>query len=637
MRCSKFFQDYRLSYSRMGAKPATLLLSLLLGQVLQLTWCHNVFIDSKEALQIIRAKRANTVFEELKPGNLERECVEEICDHEEAREVFERADKTEIFWTKYMACEGTKLSRTPQNINSLRVCVQTEGDCYINIGENYGGTSSVTKSGKSCQYWKSNFPHRIHEFNVTQLKLPENFCRNPDKSIEGPWCFTRDPTVRRESCSVTKCGETVVSLPRPPTVKPEERYLKTEDCLDGSGETYTGVLSVTLGGHTCLQWSAAEVQALIKGKELLHHVQLVKNHCRNPDGDMEGPWCYVKVAGGNITIDYCDLEMCDAPLDKFVEDSGRERTTLGDKRKAFFNPRSFGNGEQDCGVRPLFEKISKEDKNEKELLMSYSGSRIVGGEEAEMGSAPWQVMLYKRSPQELLCGASLISDEWILTAAHCILYPPWNKNFTINDIIVRLGKHSRTKYERGTEKIVAIDEIIVHPKYNWKENLNRDIALLHMKKPVTFTNEIHPVCLPTKSIAKNLMFAGYKGRVTGWGNLRESWSSNPTNLPSVLQQIHLPITDQNLCRNSTSVIITDNMFCAGYQPDDTKRGDACEGDSGGPFVMKSPTDKRWYQIGIVSWGEGCDRDGKYGFYTHLFRMRRWMKKVIEKTGSSDEE
>lgn len=58
------------------------------------------------------------------------------------------------------------------------------------------------------------------------------------------------------------------------------------------------------------------------------------------------------------------------------------------------------------------------------------------------------------------------------------------------------------RFEKGTEKIVAIDEIIVHPKYNWKENLNRDIALLHMRRPVTFTDEIHPVCLPTKQVAK---------------------------------------------------------------------------------------------------------------------------------------
>lgn len=112
-----------------------------------------------------------------------------------------------------------------------------------------------------------------------------------------------------EHLTLSSSGETVVHPPPPPIVKPEGRYVKSK-CLAGNGETYTGNLSVSLGGHTCLPWSAAEVKALIKGKEFLPQVQLVKNHCRNPDGDMEGPWCYVKEAGGNITIDYCDLELC---------------------------------------------------------------------------------------------------------------------------------------------------------------------------------------------------------------------------------------------------------------------------------------------------------------------------------------
>lgn len=59
-----------------------------------------------------------------------------------------------------------------------------------------------------------------------------------------------------------------------------------------------------------------------------------------------------------------------------------------------------------------------------------------------------------------------------------------------------------SRFERNIEKIVAIDEIIVHPKYNWKENLNRDIALLHMRRPVIFTDKIHPICLPSKTVAK---------------------------------------------------------------------------------------------------------------------------------------
>ncbi|XP_062270995.1 LOW QUALITY PROTEIN: prothrombin-like, partial [Scomber scombrus] len=422
----------------------------------------------------------------------------------------------------------------------------------------------------------------------------------------------------------------------PPTLAPEP--ISTGECLPNYGIDYTGDLAVTMGGHTCLKWASAEAKALSKDKEFIPEVALPGNKCRNPDNDPEGPWCYVNIYG-NVTLDYCDLDLCEEQLleDSLItETGGRERSVLVPAKKIFFNPRTFGEEERVWSSPPCSRVRAKKDKKEEELLESYREQRIVGGDDADVASAPWQVMLYKRSPQELLCGASLISDQWILTAAHCILYPPWNKNFTTNDILVRLGKHNRAKFERGTEKIVAIDEIIVHPKYNWRENLNRDIALLHMRRPIVFSDEIHPVCLPSKKVAKTLMTEGYKGRVTGWGNLKETWNPSARNLPTVLQQIHLPIVEQDTCRSSTQVKITDNMFCAGYKPEDSKRGDACEGDSGGPFVMKYPAENRWYQMGIVSWGEGCDRDGKYGFYTHLFRMSRWMKKVIERSGADDD-
>uniref|UniRef100_A0A8C8DN93 Prothrombin n=1 Tax=Oryzias sinensis TaxID=183150 RepID=A0A8C8DN93_9TELE len=594
---------------------------------------NHVFLKGQQASQVlVRNPRANQMFEELRPGNLERECFEEICDHEEAREVFEQTDRTEIFWAKYLDCEGT-VKRTAKTIGLIRDCV--EGHCVSGNGHNYNGNIHITKSGKVCQHWSHSFPHPIfREFNVSEPNsiLQENFCRNPDKRSEGPWCFTKDPSVQKETCRVPKCGEKFV----PQTVAPEA--IRPTICLPNYGVDYTGDLSVTLGGHTCIQWSSPQAKELSKDKEFIPEVQLTGNKCRNPDNDPEGPWCYVHISG-NITVDYCDLHLCEDPLlaqDQETETEGRERSVLAPAKKLFFNPRSFGEGESDCGLRPLFESKGKKDAKEQELLDSYREQRIVGGDDAEVASAPWQVMLYKRSPQELLCGASLISDQWILTAAHCVLYPPWNKNLTTEDILVRLGKHNRAKFERGVEKIVAIDEIIVHPKYDWKQNLNRDVALLHLRRPITFSDEIHPVCLPNKQVARNLMMQGYKGRVTGWGNLKESWNPAARNLPTVLQQIHLPIVDQETCRQSTSVRVTDNMFCAGFKPDDSQRGDACEGDSGGPFVMKHPGENRWYQIGIVSWGEGCDRDGKYGFYTHLFRMGRWIKKVIEKSGADDE-
>uniref|UniRef100_F6W5T9 Prothrombin n=1 Tax=Monodelphis domestica TaxID=13616 RepID=F6W5T9_MONDO len=620
----------------MGVRGLTLHSCLSLGVWLCLVHCEHVFLGQQQALSVLRrTRRANKGFlEEMRKGNLERECLEEVCSYEEAFEALESAPVTDAFWTKYQICGSLRPSR-----DTFDACLQ--GICAEGNGMNYRGNISVTKSGIECQLWRSRYPHKpeLNSSTHPTADLRENFCRNPDGSSTGPWCYTSTPSVRREECSIPVCGGDGFTAPvtteSPSRLDPRN----SQPCVPDKGRKYQGSLAATLSGSPCLPWASELLKPLLKEQNFDPSVSLAENYCRNPDGDEEGLWCYV--AGNPIRMEYCQVNYCEIleeEVDREPEPEPEPEPETIDGRSAvqeyqvFFNEKTFGAGEADCGIRPLFEKIGQMDNDEKHLLNSYLGGRIVHGHNVEPGTAPWQVMLFRQRPQEMLCGASLISDRWVLTAAHCIFYPPWDKNYTVQDLLVRIGKHQRAKYERPIEKIAKLEKVIIHPKYNWKENLDRDIALLKLKNPITFSDYIHPICLPSKEMVQKLFLSGHKGRVTGWGNLKETWTSTKENLPEIMQKISLPIVEQNLCRASTRIKITDNMFCAGYPPNVEERGDSCEGDSGGPFVMKNPFDKRWYQMGIVSWGEGCDRDGKYGFYTHVFRLKKWIQKAIDKFG-----
>ncbi|XP_041052595.1 prothrombin [Carcharodon carcharias] len=609
----------------MGLIRGSLVVQFLILFVVHFCQADDVFLEARDAFSLLkRDRRANSFFEEARAGDLERECIEEYCDHEEAREVFENDQQTLQFWDIYDACVGERMGDSPPKY--LKYCLH--GKCYQGIGSSYKGNISMTLSGRECQYWSSNYPHRpiYNPESHNQSDLTDNYCRNPSDSHMGPWCYTKDPAVQTEACYIPRCGEELPPLPTKPP-KP----VSVDPCIPNQGVGYRGTLNVTRTGKHCQDWNSQYAHKLNFTKEEMISANLERNYCRNPDEDEDGAWCFI--SDPEMEMDYCKLNYCDDLVDVFQASSEEDQTTFAGRTtqteyKTSFSPKFFGKGESECGLRALFERKNKEDQGERSMLESIR-ERIVHGKEVEIGSAPWQVMLYRKRPQMLLCGGSLVSDEWVLTAAHCVLYPPWDKNFTEKDIVVRLGKHNRTGYESRREKVFALDKIIVHPKYDWKTNLNRDIALLHLKKSTVFTDYISPICLPNMDVTSRLLQSQHLGRITGWGNLQESFVSTKSVRPQVLQGVQVPIVDHATCKSSTNIHVTKNMFCAGHSPESGLHGDACEGDSGGPFVMKNPENNRWYLIGIVSWGEGCDRDGKYGFYTHVFRFRKWLMKAIQ--------
>jgi len=222
--------------------------------------------------------------------------------------------------------------------------------------------------------------------------------------------------------------------------------------------------------------------------------------------------------------------------------------------------------------------------------------RIVGGVEANPHSWPWMVALMQ-SGNFQFCGGSLIAPQWIMTAGHCFYGETNPAKFT-----VLLGAHDDSKNE-NTQKTAKVKSIFVHPSYN-PRTTSHDITLLKLTAPVTYTNAISPVCLPTGNDLDDP--AGTNGVCTGWGSTREGGST-----VSTLRQVVVPIVDHDTCKKEYAPLgkVDDTMICAGLV---NGGKDSCQGDSGGPFVFYK--NNKWVQTGIVSWGKGCAEAGYAGVY-----------------------
>ncbi|XP_069044076.1 serine protease 27-like [Lepisosteus oculatus] len=249
--------------------------------------------------------------------------------------------------------------------------------------------------------------------------------------------------------------------------------------------------------------------------------------------------------------------------------------------------------------------------NKEEVSSSpLSRSSIVGGQDAEEGAWPWQVyiQIQMNHNQATFCGGSLISEQWVLTAAHC-----FKPSFLLKHSFVRLGAYKLDQHSEHEVK-KSIKKVVLHEQYE-KATDGFDIALVQLDSEVSLSPYISPVQLAKSN---NVFTEDTECWATGWGMTRGNVPLAP---PRTLQEVQLAIIDNRRCQSMyNSEIIRKDMMCAGYE-DGQK--DTCLGDSGGPLVCKGDS---WIQAGIVSFGRGCGSLNSPGVYTRVTSFTDWIKK-----------
>ncbi|XP_071802559.1 complement C2-like [Asterias amurensis] len=333
---------------------------------------------------------------------------------------------------------------------------------------------------------------------------------------------------------------------------------------------------------------------------------------------------------------------------------------------------------QDIASKPLSEHLFLiADYNELNLLVQtiteqkldysecgYNGGpknavrskgRISGGDNAPLYQWPWQVAIYKEEfgQKTFFCGGTIIAPNWVLTAAHCLEGKPWD----IIRVYTGVNDRSSIRADNPAYEVDGEDSYKVHENFQ-PSSLANDIALLRLSGNSTLGPKVRTICVPQADTTEESLYTprGEAPYVTGWGVtepydislIKDSnkcdYSHDETST-NRLQQLQIPVVTNEECKRSlrdkaylcsSELDFKENVsFCAGYSAGGQ---DACEGDSGGPVVRElllSDGTKRWVQIGIVSWGEGCGQEGRYGFYTKLSKYINWIHQHVGNSISFD--
>ncbi|XP_011194824.1 serine protease easter-like [Zeugodacus cucurbitae] len=261
--------------------------------------------------------------------------------------------------------------------------------------------------------------------------------------------------------------------------------------------------------------------------------------------------------------------------------------------------------------------------------------RIYGGTAADIDEFPWTALLiYTRANGDttFLCGASLINDRYVVTAAHCVSKEVIPPNWRLTG--VRLGEWDLEtpqdcQFDKKGNQLcsdppidLSIEEEICHPLYN-ETTKKYDIALLRLQEKVNFNNFTTPICLPGSASSSASNYEGVAMGIAGWG-ITEQFNKSLKKLKALIQGENL-----ERCKAKYRMDIDNTQICAGGE----KGVDSCNGDSGGPlmFVQSFHGRESFFLIGVISFGPTpCGQKGFPGVYTRVDTFISWIQNTIRK-------
>uniref|UniRef100_R4G2C0 SP1-Abd-4 n=1 Tax=Abdopus aculeatus TaxID=515833 RepID=R4G2C0_ABDAC len=249
-----------------------------------------------------------------------------------------------------------------------------------------------------------------------------------------------------------------------------------------------------------------------------------------------------------------------------------------------------------CLVAPFYGAPATEGP-----VLNKVEEHIVNGIDAKYCEFPHVAFLrIAAKPKDYFCGATLISDKYLLTAAHCL-----------EKQISSIEAHFGSTNKMNATVIVGVASWLIHPKYTKTPGLRNDIAILTLEKPVPKSKCVQPI-----EIAKKSDEFLSRCMAVGWGKTGENG-----HYPTQLQKASMHRMVHGQCKKFSRAL-PDMHLCMG---DLTPHGEnICNGDSGSGLMCKRKPDFKYVLTGIASFGYNCDQG--FGVFVRVKHFEDFIRK-----------